>query len=145
MKKLEPRHVVVPLLLVLTVTAAMLSLHLFRAEEVDNPALGVLEYRYRWGVLSSLACDADRNGIPDARLRIESISNAPATEFTVLEGWESSNLDGLFDIHYWFEDGVLHLGVDSDRDGDYDQVLSGEAAETRLAELGARFWDRLDG
>jgi hypothetical protein len=117
---------------VLTLLFLLLRFVLFRTVVEYNSALGILRYCYRWGTLSVLTCDRNADGVIDARLRILSPTNSPSTAFVVLEGWESSRLDGQFDVHYQEIDGVLHLELDDDGDGRVERTLVGDSASEEL-------------
>lgn len=116
----------------LALLCILLRFVLFRTVVESNQALGILRYSYRWGTLSVLTCDRNADGVIDARLRIQSPTNSPSTAFIVLEGWESSRLDGHFDVHYQEVDGVLHLELDDDGDGRFESALVGEPARETL-------------
>ncbi len=119
--------------LILALAFLLFHFALFRTVVVSNPSLGILRYCYRWGTLSVLTCDRNRDGVIDARTRIRSPDNAPhSTGIVVLEGWESSRLNGEFDVHYQERDGTLHLEIDEDGDGRLERVLVGEPAREAL-------------
>ncbi len=118
--------------LALALAYLLFHLVLFRTVVVSNPSLGIVRYCYRWGILSVVTCDRNRDGIIDSRARIRSLDNAPSTGFVFLEGWESSRLNGEFDVHYQERDGTLHLEIDEDGDGRLERVLVGEPAREAL-------------
>ncbi|NJN65157.1 MAG: hypothetical protein HC882_09960 [Acidobacteria bacterium] len=108
--------------------------------ELDNPALGIIAYHFRFCRIWSITCDANRDGQIDARFRVESEDNrVGSTGFTVKDGWESLDRDGIMNIHYYYTDEgtarVLRLEVDSDKDGEFEEILAGEQAECRLRSL----------
>lgn len=122
-------------ILILFAAVASTTSFLFRKVTVDNTNLGLISYRYHWGRLHEIAVDANRDGAWDAISRIESGDNkAQSTDFQVLEGWESTELDGRYDVHYWRDkaSGKLVLEYDSNNDGVYDSRLHGGAATAFL-------------
>lgn len=112
---------------------------LFRAQVIDNPALGRIVYHYRWGCLAYVTIDTNRDGTDDARYSIvKSQGGRSSTSITLSEGWESTRRNGEFDLHFWIEggNGVLHLERDLNGDGKFDLSLKGGAAEAELASIG---------
>ena len=101
----------------------------------DNPILGLVSYEFQWCKLTFISCDVDRDGVIDARGRVISFDNkAGTTGFSVIEGWESSGLDGFFDLYYRYVDDELVLDIDRDHDGRFEERFRGEAAERILRD-----------
>lgn len=119
--------------------SAVLSIRwLFRTESVDNPALGLISHHYRWGRMTEILVDANRNGTNDARLIVSSPgSRLGDTGIEVSEGWESTQRDGRFDLHYWHDlsSGLLVVEHDSTGDGVLDKRIEGQAAEEFLRSI----------
>jgi len=123
--------------LVLVAAVGATAWFLFRRVTVDNPSLGLISYRYSFGRLREIAGDSNRDGTWDIIARVVSCDNkAQNTGFRVLEAWESTRLDGHFDVHYWTDkgSGVLVLEYDSNNDGHYDAQLRGAPAAAFLKD-----------
>ena len=119
------------------IIAVTLFFWLFRSVTIENPKLGIFNYKYHWGILDTVTCDSNRDGMVDALVLIESVDNeAGSTGFIVLEGWESSLLDGFYDIHYIYKDNEeFVLEMDGDRDGNCEEKYSGDEAKEKLLEM----------
>lgn len=102
--------------------------YLFRSEEVENEALGLLTYHYRWGHRRILTADTNRDGKTDFRARINSLE-VPE------EFWEDRDHDGVFELHVLAEGHTIQQ-VDLDRDGDgrYEVRFKGAKAHTFYQE-----------
>jgi hypothetical protein len=119
--------VAIGIFVLLAATAATVWF-LFRRVTVDNSSLGLLSYRYSVGRLHEIAADVNRDGTWDVIARVVSYDNkAQSTGFRVREAWESTRLDGHFDVHYWRDEAseMLVLEYDSNNDGRYDTQLRG--------------------
>lgn len=116
-------------LLVAATAAVAAWAFLFRRSTHDNPALGLISVEYRWGRPRSILVDANRDGKPDARGRLRPVGRAPSPHDLPAELWESTQCDGVFDLHAIFDpSGRLSLlEIDGDRDGRYERRL--ESAE----------------
>jgi len=133
------------LLIVATLVAVMLGIGIvglgvrcFRVVTEDNPALGLISYDFRFCSVHRITCDVNRDGVVDAEAAIASgVRVVPTTEFTILEGREALDLDGIFNLRYHYEgpDRVLVLELDFDKDGKFEERLSGAAAEERFRNL----------
>jgi hypothetical protein len=117
---------------VATITAVLIasSLYLFRVHRLDNPALGLIVEKYKWGKANELLLDADRNGTVDARYRVASSLREAPLGYSLVEGWESSRCNGAMDIHLLFtpRGHLAAVEYDSTMDGTYDQVFHGTRA-----------------
>lgn len=106
---------------------------LFRNEVVDNPELGIMTYKYRWGTRAWLMVDSNRDGNIDSRHRL-----VPGLSTSSEELWEDRDFDGVFEIHVIMDgDAIGTLSLDKDQDGEYEVTLSGPDA---VAE-----WNRIVG
>jgi hypothetical protein len=113
---------------------------LFRTETVDNVELGLAKFHFRWGSLKEVTLDSNRDGQVDGKMLIVSYDNrVGSTNFDVVEGWEATQLDGRFDLHYWHQQpsGMFIVEQDSTGDGAFDKRLEGRAAEEYLQSQGA--------
>ena len=122
----------------LSVLSVGVGCWMFRTQSVDNPALGILVYHFRWAKLTQVTVDVNRDGVIDAHMRVVGPHNrVGSTEMDVLEGWESSKLDGVFDIHYWEDEvtGTFWLELDIDCDGVFERRLEGANAKDRLLAI----------
>lgn len=124
----------VGLLLAVAVSLAFL----FRASTVDNPAIGVLTYQWRWGRVYRISADVNRDGRKDFTATVHSLfgSYSPHTAVPV-EAWESSQCDGQFDVHIAFDETGQSSEVewDSLHTGSYDRSYEGEQATEFLRSL----------
>ena len=104
---------------------------LFGSTTVSNPCLGAVTYQRWFGKVCRIYCDKNRDGVIDAVYRVETYSWArvPA-HFKVLEAWESSLLNGRYDIHY-YRDSLGALRVESDRTRGGTAGLRGKSAQER--------------
>jgi len=112
----------------------------FRTVQHDNPKLGMISHHFRFCRLQQITCDANRDGIIDARVAVTSHDNQPrSTAFTVIEGWESADSDGIMNVHYYYSgeepDRELILELDIDKDGHFEEQVTGDEAERRLLHL----------
>lgn len=115
-----------------------LGVRCFRVVTEDNLALGLISYHFSFCSVERITCDVNRDGVVDAEVAIENgVRVVPTTEFTVLEGREALDLDGIFNLRYHYEgpDRMLVLELDSDKDGKFEERLSGAAAEDRFRNL----------
>lgn len=113
-------------------------LYLFRQEIEDDPYLGMITHKYRWGMPRELFLDTNRDGKTDSRCRVAGDFGSFSTQDdSLLECWESRQCDGRFDLHYvWNQNGELQrLERDVDRDGEYDTVLFQPEAIEFLKQL----------
>lgn len=128
---------VVAVLAVIT-GAAFLGLYCFRSVEYDNPALGLITFHYRFCVIRGVTLDKDRDGILDANCTVLG-STEPSTAINVTECWESMDLDGTMNLHFFYRgeraERSLVLELDLDKDGTFEEHYLGEAAEDRLSNL----------
>ncbi|GAB4226215.1 MAG: hypothetical protein Kow0062_28430 [Acidobacteriota bacterium] len=126
-----------------------LGFYCFREASVDNPRIGRITYQFRFCRVKGITCDSNRDGVIDARAAVWSYYNEPGSSVVVLEGWESVDRDGVFNLHYHYDyegsERTLVLELDLDKDGEYEERLSGTEAETRLRSLrSASFESALD-
>ncbi len=115
------------MLLVVATSATLLFTHLFRTETMDNPALGKLEFVFRWGRAYELRADTNRDGAVDFR----ALHNAPNTSFSgyAKEYWEDRNFDGFLETHVFLNGpDIEFIEIDDDADGLYDRKLTGALA-----------------
>ena len=117
--------------------AVAIYLSLFRHTTHDNPALGIVTIEYRWGKPEFILVDANRDGKPDARARIRLLDGKLSPHDIPVEIWESTQCNGISDLHALFDSsGNLSLiEFDTDQDGQYDKKLVGVDAATFLREL----------
>ncbi len=108
-------------------------LFMFREIEFDNPEIGLLVHRYRWGKAAEIEVDVDRDGLVDGRYLVDGFS----THDRVFEGWEASLCDGNFDVHMLLGDQsiLVYLEYDADKDGVFELTYRGERARDFLVEL----------
>ena len=128
---------VLPALAVLLIAVAS-CWWLFRTETVDNSSLGLISYHFRWGRLTGLSVDSNRDGLTDGKMTIVSFDNqVGSTNFDVVEGWESSKLDGQFDIHYWKDETSGEFFLERDLNGDhvFETRSSGHEAEAEFRTI----------
>ncbi len=106
-------------------------LYLFRQVTTDNPALGVIVYRYRWARPYEIRADSNRDGAYDLRALVHGEPSF-STHTVPSELWEDRDFDGVFETHALLEAGeIMRLEIDDDQDGTYDRTLTGaEAAAT---------------
>ena len=107
------------------------SLRLFvRAQTIDNPALGIIILRYRWGRPYRITADSNRDGVADYREFIDAPFGPIATHTAVpTEYWEDADYDGCFENHVLLESGsIKSVEVDVDKDGHYDKIITGDEA-----------------
>ena len=116
------------------VASSWLLLHLFRTEELDNPVLGLIVHKYRWGFAYEELVDSNRDGSYDARALFDGKSRSIGTHDRPVEFWEDRDYNGVFEIHaVYVGDTLGHVELDRDQDGEYDEILKGAEA-TRFFE-----------
>lgn len=122
-----------------SVAGSFLLAYLFRIEELDNPDLGVIQLRYRWGFAHETLADTNRDGSFDFRALFDGTSRSFGSHDLPIEVWEDRNHDGVFEIHALLDgDIVERVELDHDQDGRPDQVLTGsEAAQYFKSFLGS--------
>ncbi len=104
--------------------------HAFRVDKSDNPSLGIIEYRYRWGRAHEVRADSNRDGEIDFRARFESSRRFFGHSDSPKEYWEDRDYDGSFEIHVVMDgDKIKLVNVDQNGDGMYERTLTGKAAE----------------
>ena len=105
--------------------------YLFRTDSSDEPGLGLLTYKYRWGVATYVELDLDKDGTIEGRYRLPSRGDDQGWHLRYREGWESSECDGTLDLHWWIDPaGNLQFEQDTDGDGAYDLTgRGGDALE----------------
>lgn len=131
----RPSGLFLAILILLAAAACALYFRCWREVARDNPVLGRIVYRYVRCELTGMTFDSDRDGTIDIRLRVASSDNiAGSTGFKALEGWESVDRDGVFNLHFYYDDSVLVAELDRNKDGSYEQVMRGDAAEAWLRE-----------
>lgn len=112
-----------------TLPVLFLGFYLFRTETLDNPDLGIIEHRYRWGYAYEERADTNRDGSHDFRAIFNTKSRSFATHDQPSEFWEDRDYNGVFEIHALLKDGQLErVEIDQDQDGKYDRELFGEEA-----------------
>ncbi len=117
------------LLLVGLCAGGVLAAHLFRTEKHDNPHLGLIEYKYRWGHAHEIAADSNRDGSIDYRGRFDGSTGSFGTHDSPIEYWEDRDFDGVFEIHVMLDGPVIRrMELDEDADGEYERVLTGDEA-----------------
>jgi len=116
--------------LAILLLVSLLLLFLFRAQTVDNAALGVITIKYRWGRPFEILADSNRDGKVDYRALVSAPFGAISTHTSsALEYWEDADLDGHFERHAILEQGRISiLEIDEDADGVYEKALTGEDA-----------------
>ncbi len=113
----------------IAVLASWLLLHLFRKEELDNPELGIIVYKFRWGFAHEILADTNRDGSYDARALFDGKSRSFGTHDRPVELWEDRDHNGVFEIHAVNDGDVVgRVELDHDQDGEYDEVLEGPEA-----------------
>ncbi len=118
------------------VVSCWLLLHLFHSEELDNPELGLIVHKYRWGVAYEELVDSNRDGSYDVRALFDGKSRSFGTHNGPVEFWEDRDYNGVFEIHAVMDgDAVGRVELDRDQDGEYDEILKGPEA--------ARFFESL--
>lgn len=85
----------------LTLIACLL--YLFREEDKENPAIGRITYHYKWGRVSEILVDVDRDSRIDSRYIVLGGFGGPSPNDPPVEGWESTKCDGTFDLHLVFD------------------------------------------
>jgi hypothetical protein len=107
------------------VVAVFASKFWFRIEVVDNPTLGEMKYKYRWGGRAWLEVDRNRDGLPDAKARL-----LPGSPATPKELWEDRDSDGVFEIHARMNrrGEIIFLEIDEDNNGVEEVLLHGDEA-----------------
>ncbi len=112
---------------------------LFRTERVDNEAIGLVSFHFRWGRLTTVSVDTNRDGLIDGKMAVVSHDNQIGSKNfdDCTEGWESYRLNGYFDIHYWKDEtsGVFFLELDLDGDRNFDSHFEGDDAENQLQRI----------
>jgi hypothetical protein len=113
----------------LIITGFLLA-YLFRTETLDNPALGIIRQKYRWGFAYEELADTNRDGATDFRAVFDGTSRSFGTHDQPREFWEDRNYDGIFEIHATYgREKLERVELDRDNDGQYDDVLTGSEAE----------------
>ena len=118
------------LISLLLLGGAICLTYLFRVQVIDNPALGIISIRYRWGRPYKITADSNRDGKADYRGLVDAPFGPIATHTAIpTEYWEDSDHDGSFECHVVLEAGsIKSVEVDVDKDGHYDKVLTGNDA-----------------
>ncbi len=105
------------------------GIYLFRSESYDNPALGVMTFKYHWGRRAWQLLDSNRDGEVDTKARLAK------DEVYSKEMWEDRNHDGSFEIYMGLDGTDIEvLQIDLDHDGNYDLHLTGTEAADYWAE-----------
>lgn len=131
--KKSSRLVLITALVAVLVVAA--GLFLFRSSTYNNPALGLMTTKYRWGKPAFLLVDVNRDGTPDAKA--VAWHGAPRSPHDApKELWESTRCDGYYDLHALFDrSGNLSIvEFDTDRDGAYEKTLSADEGRAYWSE-----------
>lgn len=127
MKK-EHRYLLGVLLLLL-IAILTSTAYLFRQRTIDDPRLGRITFKWRWGKAAEVAIDSNSDGLLDFRLLYHRWATDFHTHEPYNEAWESSSCDGHLDRHMLISGMQLErLDYDSDGDGAPDVSLFGTAA-----------------
>ncbi len=111
------------------VASCWLLLHLFRSEELDNPDLGLIVYKYRWGFAYEMLADTNRDGSYNARALFDGKSRSFGAHDRPVEFWEDRDHNGVFEIHAVMDGAAVgRVELDRDQDGEYDEILEGPEA-----------------
>jgi hypothetical protein len=109
--------------------------YLFRTRTIENPELGRITLKWRWGRAAEIAVDSNQDGKVDFRMLYRRWATDFRTHEPFDEAWESSRCDGRFDRHTRVAVGVVaELQYDSDGDGTLDRTLVSKAAEQYLRD-----------
>lgn len=135
--KVRMRILLLPLVAIALVVASFL--YLFRTRVQDNPDLGLITYRWKWGAAREVLADTNRDGAADFRGRFRGWSATFYTHQQWAEAWESSQCDGRFDVHLIASStgDLAVLEYDGDRDGRFETVLQGQALLSKITGLAA--------
>ena len=121
-----------PLAVLALVAVGAGYLHLNRTVVVDNPSLGILKYRYKWGRPHELAADTNRDGRDDFLASYDGFSDFGGSPGR--EHWEDRNHDGVFDVHVVYRAGeVARVRVDGDHDGVFEMSAWGAEGAALIA------------
>ncbi|MEM6796547.1 MAG: hypothetical protein AAF725_21425 [Acidobacteriota bacterium] len=113
------------ILVITTTAAAALTGYMFRTDSEDNPHLGIIYYKYRWGRAYSQQVDSNRDGRVDAKVFFAGEPADFSTAMAISEIWEDRDYDGIFEVLVEHKNGeVTGVRVDTDRDGQHDRLLS---------------------
>lgn len=116
---------------VLLLAAILLIAYLFRTETYENPELGIIENRFRWGYAFEQTADVNRDGNPDYRAIYAKGARSFSTGQAPVEIWEDRDYDRKFEIHAVLDESiVVTVEIDKDGDGVYETILSGEEASS---------------
>ena len=123
----------------LTISAALIcasAWYLFRTVKIDNPALGIFKYHYRWGRVATGELDVNRDGQPEVK-EIYNRDSYPLKEGGLpREYWEDRDSDGIFEIHVVMSsDDIDYMEIDDDQDGNYDRRLNRASAKAYYRKL----------
>jgi len=123
------------LAIVAVVAVVSLCIYLFRSKTIENPELGRVTLKWRWGKAAEIAVDSNQDGKTDFRMLYRRWARDFHTHELYDETWESSRCDGRFDRHTRVVDGrVAELDYDSDGDGTLDRTLKSADAEQFLRD-----------
>jgi hypothetical protein len=111
------------------VFCSAMGIYLFRSVTYDNPALGVITYKFHWGRPAWQIVDSNRDGNIDSKARLAK------NEVYAEEMWEDRNHDGNYEIYMGLNGMDIEvLQIDQDHDGVYDLQLTGTEAANYWAE-----------
>jgi len=129
-KVMRSRRLWTIIILIILVILFLVLLFLFRTQTVDNPALGVITFKYKWGRVHQILADSNRDGRIDYRELTSAPFGAISTHTSsALQYWEDADFDGHFERHAILEHGEIKiLEIDEDTDGVYEKILTGEEA-----------------
>lgn len=121
-------------LMSLAVPVIIAVLWLFRTENIDNPELGQIQHKYRWGVVRELLADTNRDGQVDFRALFGEGDSRSSPQIGPhdypTEFWEDKNFDGIFELHaVYSNEEISRIELDDDGDGHFETVLTGVEAK----------------
>lgn len=103
--------------------------YLFRTEKEENPYLGEIALKHRWGRVHTFSADKNMDGITNSlAIWPDYDRNLPP-----LEAWYDPEDRGSFKYHVVYDEGKAdRLEIDEDGDGIYESVLHGKDAQSYI-------------
>ncbi len=126
--------------MVVVVLAGGLAFAHRRVKAID-PVAGDLTTYFSWGRVARIESDRNRDGRIDGKeIYQPPIAWRRAAAVSPSEAWLDQDFDGIFELEVKMSRGgeLLSLGMDSDGDGTFERVLTGDVAAEEMKRVRER-------